>query len=297
MSHILELFYLIPEKIVTLLYLAALALIALAIAWRAGFFHLKHPYEMQRTGPNLFQLMGAFFVYLGIQVILLPSLAITWIVATDGEASIEDAFSKPMVEGWINFVGVALALPLLVGYSMLTKVAIWEKQGSSPMQRFRDISLGVITWFIAFPIVTLAAETIHDLSRMMIEAPPLDQVAVRHLKSTYGDYFLTGASTIAIVAFVPVIEELLFRGFVQSYLRQNHSAYVSILVTAGLFTLVHFSPSQGVANAELLTGLFFLSLFLGFLYERQGSLWACIGLHCIFNAISVTMILLGYGEG
>lgn len=297
MSHILELFHLIPEKIATLLHLAALALLAIAIAWRTGFFHLDHPYELQRSRPRLSQLIGAFFVYLGIQVILLPSLAIAWIVATDGEASIEDTFAKPVVEGWINFTGVAIALPLLVGYSMLTRASIWEKRDLTTWQRLRDVSLGVVTWFIAFPIVTLAAETMHDFSRMMIEAPPLDQVAVRHLKSTYGDYLLTGASAIAIVAFVPVIEELLFRGFVQSYLRQSHSAYVSILVTAALFTLVHFSPSQGVANAELLTGLFFLSLFLGFLYERQGSLWACIGLHCIFNAISVTMILLGYGQG
>jgi membrane protease YdiL (CAAX protease family) len=111
-----------------------------------------------------------------------------------------------------------------------------------------------------------------------------------------GDPILTIVSVLAIVVLVPVIEELLFRGFLQSWLVSRFTPFTSIALSSAIFTMVHFSPSQGIANAELMTGLFLLALFLGYLYQRQGSLWASIGLHCTFNAVSVTMILMGVGS-
>ena len=38
--------------------------------------------------------------------------------------------------------------------------------------------------------------------------------------------------------------------------------------------------------------IFFLSLALGYVYERTGNLWAVILLHAIFNTVSTTLYLL-----
>ncbi|MBI3211827.1 MAG: CPBP family intramembrane metalloprotease [Simkania negevensis] len=52
-------------------------------------------------------------------------------------------------------------------------------------------------------------------------------------------------------------------------------------------TLFHLSSSQGVGNISL----FIFALYLGFLYEKQCSLFASIALHMTFNSISVIRIL------
>jgi uncharacterized protein len=66
----------------------------------------------------------------------------------------------------------------------------------------------------------------------------------------------------------------------------------SILLASLIFAFFHFSYSQGIDNIEVITSLFVFSCFLGFVYERQQSLWASVGLHALFNAISVVLIVL-----
>ncbi len=48
------------------------------------------------------------------------------------------------------------------------------------------------------------------------------------------------------------------------------------------------------AHGELaaLPTLFFLGVLLALLYERTGSIWAPIGLHALFNSVTVLVSLL-----
>jgi membrane protease YdiL (CAAX protease family) len=94
-----------------------------------------------------------------------------------------------------------------------------------------------------------------------------------------------------VIGIVPVLEELLFRGFLQGAFRRFFSVRTAILFSSFIFALFHFSLGQGVNNMTILVSLFILSLFLGFLKERQGNLWGSIAMHMTFNAISVAMIL------
>ena len=283
------------EHLSSLLHLAMSSGLGLFVAWRLGFFRWVHTVEPWSVSPSGGQVLTAFIIYLGMQLFILPSIAVGFVTCSEGASQVNHELSRPAIEGWINFIGIALSLPVLIWYSLYSGCTLWERRTLSSWQRIGNIAFGVVVWLVAFPLVTLAAEGVKDLSRLLVEGPPLDQVAVRHLKETYGDPLLVVLSTIAIFAFVPIIEELLFRGFLQNWLKVWMGPKRALLTTAIAFTIVHFSPSQGVANAELMVGLFLLALFLGFLYERQQCLWPCIGLHCCFNAISVTMILLGFG--
>ena len=65
----------------------------------------------------------------------------------------------------------------------------------------------------------------------------------------------------------------------------------AIVFSALCFALFHYAPSQGMGNISLLATLFLFALFLGFIYERQASLFASIGLHMTFNAVSTFRIL------
>ena len=120
----------------------------------------------------------------------------------------------------------------------------------------------------------------------------IDQVAVKNLKSILSYPLLLTSTIGVIVIMVPLAEEMLFRGFFQNWIIQRIGRFKGILVTSLLFAGFHFSISQGWANVELLLSLFVLSCYLGFIYERQRSLWAAAGLHMAFNAFSVGIILL-----
>ncbi len=88
-----------------------------------------------------------------------------------------------------------------------------------------------------------------------------------------------------LVVFVgPFFEELLFRGWLLGGLRQHWGDVRALLVSAGLFAIIHADPWATPA-------LFMLGLVFGGVYLRTGSLWACILLHSMWNATTFTFLL------
>ncbi|MHC4188635.1 MAG: lysostaphin resistance A-like protein [Planctomycetota bacterium] len=110
---------------------------------------------------------------------------------------------------------------------------------------------------------------------------------------------------IAVVAVViaPVLEEMLFRGLVQTMIRsclvarrsslvarvtvhgsRATSCWLAILISSGLFAIVHANPGHWPA-------LFVLAVCLGYSYEKSGSLFRPIFIHSLFNAASIIAVL------
>jgi membrane protease YdiL (CAAX protease family) len=82
---------------------------------------------------------------------------------------------------------------------------------------------------------------------------------------------------VLIIALLPsFMEELLFRGYIQSRLLQRWPAWVAILATSTLFALPHVTPSAVVL-------VFPLGLWLGVLAWRTGSVWPGIFCHAFVN--------------
>ncbi len=98
---------------------------------------------------------------------------------------------------------------------------------------------------------------------------------------------------IAVVAVViaPVLEELLFRGLVQTMIRSflaiRNGAWLAILISSALFAIVHANPGHWPA-------LFVLSVCLGYSYEKSGSLFRPIFIHSLFNTASIIAVLNQY---
>lgn len=93
----------------------------------------------------------------------------------------------------------------------------------------------------------------------------------------------------------PIIEEIIFRGFLQTALRQSgliRARWGAIAVAGLLFTVIHFSGNSW----HSLPALFVLSLGLGYAYERTGSLWPPIFIHAAFNTINIVFVLAGLVE-
>ena len=82
----------------------------------------------------------------------------------------------------------------------------------------------------------------------------------------------------------PVCEELLFRGFVFGSLRNWRGPWPAAVITGILFGLVHGLSAPAVDLAPLAL----LGFLLCFVYYRTGSLYLCILMHAVNNAIALS---------
>ena len=107
-------------------------------------------------------------------------------------------------------------------------------------------------------------------------------------------YVILFVAFIAVVL-APVIEEILFRGYLQTKLSDNlQNRLYAILFTSLIFAVIH--------GGELWLhwpALFLFSCALGYTYEKSGSLLQPIFMHAIFNAVnlSLSVIYARYFDG
>ena len=167
---------------------------------------------------------------------------------------------------------------------------MWK--ASQKSSYFSDISWGILGWLVSFPIVSLINHLAEKINYLLFNIQATEQVAVRYLRFVAKSPGLLTIALISILLFAPLIEECIFRGFLQTYLKQKLKFKWALLLSSFIFAIFHFSFSQGMQNFPLLLSLFSLSIFLGFLYEKQHSLLSPITLHMTFNLITVIRILL-----
>lgn len=271
-----------------------LALAISLIAWRWGYYTLP-PAQPRGRGVSGLNCLGAFALFLSIELFITPLIALGWDWYLKGEVSAEKINLGPVEKGWLNVIAIFLVGIAIAFYLSLlrpeTRMAVFGDRAFQGIRKFiKDILLGIVSWVISFPVVIAVSQIIAIIIALEFHGPHVDQVAVKNLKSSGVSPLLFAMTVICVVAIVPVIEEIIFRGFLQGWLRSRLGRGLAIPLTAIIFALFHYSTSQGVDNFELLISLFILACFLGFIYERQNSIWASAGLHATFNSISAFMI-------
>lgn len=90
---------------------------------------------------------------------------------------------------------------------------------------------------------------------------------------------------VIVVLGAPIVEEIVYRGSVQTGFVQNGGVVVGVLLTAALFAAIHQSPVE-------FPGLFVFALLLGILRQRSGTLGAPIIAHMAFNATGLALVSL-----
>ncbi len=214
-----------------------------------------------------------------------------WVFLQKGLWTLPDfLMADASFQGLLNVASILSVSIGLLLYSLGLRTeaqrAVWGNRARGIKNVLHDFFMGASTWLICYPLVALLAQLI-----ARFEPSDQEQTAVKALRMTTETPLLFAFTALLVVFLVPIAEEMLFRGFLQTWLRQKLGWRYAILVTSLIFALFHYSSAQGTANLTLLSSLFILSCFLGFLYERQGSLWASIALHMMFNGISVLILM------
>lgn len=183
-----------------------------------------------------------------------------------------------------------LFISFLFASPLKTKIkSIFNSSSHSPLY---SLLLGVGNWFIAFPCVWILYQILNAIHIGIFGATKSEQSAIRIVKmmSDHPISFFFGIINVIFIA--PYIEEVFFRGFMHDFFRPKLGIPSTIFVSSLIFSLMHFSREQGSSNLVLLPCLFFFSLFLGRIYEKERSIWSSIGLHAAFNSFSAIGIFL-----
>ena len=92
-----------------------------------------------------------------------------------------------------------------------------------------------------------------------------------------------------IALFVPIVEELIFRGLVHRTVRTRWPLIPSAVLSGIVFSAVHL-------EASTLIPLFIVGFVFAWSYERSGSLWGSIVPHGGLNALTLLVVLTGGGR-
>lgn len=116
---------------------------------------------------------------------------------------------------------------------------------------------------------------------IMVQVPEIKGFGPQasHIPLFGGSRFDLILAVLVLVIIAPVIEELIFRGFLLQTFLSRFTPWLASLITAGIFALIHFEfQSIGI--------IIFLALVLNWIFLRTKSLWPCIGFHMLNNALA-----------
>ncbi|MGO3701623.1 MAG: lysostaphin resistance A-like protein [Candidatus Saccharimonadales bacterium] len=185
----------------------------------------------------------------------------------------------------------ALTLVIVVGVPLL----IWRRRPSIKDMGFkdvlplwRDVALAPPVFVGAMVSSSLALALVGQLlPGLNIETE--QEVGFELVSQRYE--LLLAYITLAVIG--PILEEVLFRGYLHGVLRKRLSKWVTIGITAATFSALHLGIGQ-LADWQWNVAIdtFVLSLWLGFMRERTGTIWVPIFVHMIKNTLAFYILFV-----
>jgi len=253
---------------------AALAVVALAAAKRAGWFRASsYRGTRESAGVEWLGWLGLAFGAFLAQVLGAAALA--------GVAMGPGGGASDLTASSLATIGGALGVGAAAVIAVAARPAL---RRAGLRARERDLWVGTLVFAGAIPLVTLAATFGATAAAAMGAAPdPLGHETLRLLRDG-APAGVVALTVVAVTVAAPVAEEILYRGFLQTAMvRAGMGALGGVIVTSGLFVVVH-AP---VLDAAMMPALFVLSVILGLSYERTGRLGTPIVAHALFNAFNL----------
>jgi membrane protease YdiL (CAAX protease family) len=153
----------------------------------------------------------------------------------------------------------------------------------------KDFFMAIVNLLAAWPLM-MAAITMTLFFAKLISGSDYEMQQHQQLEliTEYPQLPLRIMIVVLAVIIGPLLEEMLFRGFIQTSIRSffniRNSAWPAIAASSAFFALMHADPGHWPA-------LFVLGVCLGYSYEKSGSLFRPIFIHIFFNASSVATAL------
>ena len=103
------------------------------------------------------------------------------------------------------------------------------------------------------------------------------------------DKYIFALEALGLVCFAPLLEEFLFRGFLNNLLRGKVNTFVRMSIVSIPFAALHF-PTY-IHNWIQFLDYLIISIILFLVYERRRSLFDAILLHSLYNGLLVILFI------
>lgn len=92
---------------------------------------------------------------------------------------------------------------------------------------------------------------------------------------------------------IPIIEEIVFRGVIlNNMLIAGVSKYISIPLSAAIFSLAHFQGASTATDAFIVAWIFLLAVVQGIVFYKTRSIWNTIAIHVAYNGTTALITVL-----
>ena len=205
-----------------------------------------------------------------------------------------ETLNTPVMSGIYSVISYGLALLLIIFVPPRVAEKL-KKGGEKTMATSREeLGLnGLPTWvdLLIAPIVFIVSTLLAiGLVQLFSVFPWFNAEQVQ--STGFTPYMNMGEKVIAFLVLVvaaPIVEEIIFRGWLYGKLRAKLNAVTSIIIVSVLFGIMHFQWNVGV-------NVFALSVVLCGLREITGTIYAGILTHMIKNGVAFYLLyVLGFG--
>ncbi|OHB85828.1 MAG: hypothetical protein A3J73_01785 [Planctomycetes bacterium RIFCSPHIGHO2_02_FULL_38_41] len=229
---------------------------------------------------NLKDALKVFIAYITLMFAGMP--IIVRIIYTISGHKIQDLIGQRSI-----ILFVTLFINLLVCSYVFYIVYIKYRQpvstlGLTNLNISKNIILGIKRYSITIPIIMLAGFIINLISNYFGITPDMQDVV---------KWLLEEKSLFVIVSLIffgtivaPFLEEIIFRGFLQSALKNSFTGRYAIILSSAIFAGVHMDPFAFLQ-------IFILGILLGYLFEKTQTLVASVVVHIMHNSLTLVFLL------
>ena len=183
------------------------------------------------------------------------------------------------------FVQLMLCCVLLVYLSQIRHLHPVELFGLSVI-RWKTLAITLALALLPMFLVVGSTAVFSNDWMQRLAPGAEEQELVRAFVET-DDMLLRVLIIIAAAIVAPVVEEILFRGFIYGVIKRYTDAPFAALISGLFFAIIHMHTGS-------LLPLWVLALFFCAAYEFTGCLLAPMILHAIFNSTSLIAMMMGW---
>jgi len=187
---------------------------------------------------------------------------------------------------------VLVTLLSVVVYSLTLWFVMWapkkllrenttkKELGASRLPLWMDLALGPASFL---PYALISGLLLIVAKALLPEANLTEAQQIGFSTHIFGVELATAFVLLVIIA--PLVEELLFRGYLFGKLRQRVGLGASVVLVSLCFAALHGQLNVGIDT-------FALSIVLSLLREYTGSIWASVLLHATKNGIAFYVLFI-----
>lgn len=155
-----------------------------------------------------------------------------------------------------------------------------EEIGLTRLPSWSDIGLALVA-YVPYLILSVVLGSIVVALLPGFNPAETQDVGFSEISSRF-ELFL---AFFALVIAAPIIEEIIFRGYLFSRLRREFGMITGVVITSVVFGIVHLQLNVGI-------DVFALSILLCILRIVTGSIWAGVILHMAKNALAFFLLFV-----